>query len=173
MCGHHGFKMKKKDENCMHMMKCSTMTVGCLNACYIYNSLMSVCPVLFLSHDLLRRTSYTNTCYLYTAWVCNLPYFSFILRHACSSALFCILTVFIKFSQNIKGNCKFHMIWIIHLYHKASKNKCLVSHQKKNQKHGGRCFFFKTAKMTLDHAHNEWTKTVQEYSWDILFSSKL
>ncbi len=30
--------------------------------------------------------------------------------------------------------------------------------------------FFKTAKRTLDHAYNEQTETVQEYSWDILIS---
>ncbi len=41
----------------------------------------------------------------------------------------------------------------------ASQNKCLVSHKKTNQKEGeGFCgFFFKTEKMTPDHA---WTETV-------------
>ncbi len=47
----------------------------------------------------------------------------------------------------------------VQIYNKDSKNKYLVSHQRKNQKEcGGRelffCCFFKTTKITLDHAYN-------------------
>ncbi len=40
--------------------------------------------------------------------------------------------------------------------------------RKKKSKKGEGKGCFKTEKMTIDHAYNEQTETVQEYSWDIL-----
>ncbi len=47
--------------------------------------------------------------------------------------------------------------WIRYCLPKASKNKCFVSHQKQNKKGWGTEVFFRTEKMTLDHACIPWT----------------